>query len=304
MNITATFTHPDAPAAQSLPLGALYPAFTNWRVPVITALIYFVTVKAINPKPAKSSFPSAVAAAAAEATSGSSPAVQEKPSAPAFTRTAWFKTLVVMHNIALCVFSGVTFLNIAPVWVRNLWERPGVEGFCDKDSKVWEEHLFYWSWFFYLSKYYEIFDTIIILLKGRRTSLLQSYHHAGAIISMYLCVTSRATATWIFVLFNSFIHTLMYCYYTLTTLNIRPPQWLKKNLTSMQITQFLVGGLLAVSYPLVPGCLKRADGLIGVERVAYGFVTSYLVPLTALFVDFARRAYGKRKADVKAQKSL
>lgn len=38
----------------------------------------------------------------------------------------------------------------------------------------------------------EIVDTIIILLKGRRSSLLQTYHHAGAIFTMYMVSKSRS----------------------------------------------------------------------------------------------------------------
>ncbi|KAJ3268416.1 hypothetical protein HK104_005375 [Borealophlyctis nickersoniae] len=135
----------------------------------------------------------------------------------------------------------------------------GFMQFCDRDSRTWDSSLFYYSWFFYLSKYYEIVDTMIILMK----------------------------------VFNSFIHTLMYFYYTLTTLSIQPPG--KQYLTRMQISQFLIGGSVSVSYVLIPGCLKREKGMETWERWAYTVAIGYLVPLTVLFVDFARRAYGGRK---------
>lgn len=46
----------------------------------------------------------------------------------------------------------------------------------------------------------------------------------------------------------------MYFYYACTTIGIHPPgkQWI----TRLQITQFIVGGSLAVSYLVLPGCLK------------------------------------------------
>ncbi|KAI9094417.1 fatty acid elongase [Phlyctochytrium arcticum] len=260
----------DALAAESFPLGSYYPALMNWRIPVFTATLYFLLVKLINPSPSQ-----AKASAA-------------KP--PAYSKTAWFKALVFAHNVALCVFSVWTFLGMMPAWVQNLQSRPIHEAFCDRNEMVWNQALFKWSWLFYLSKYYEIFDTIIILLKGRRTSLLQSYHHAGAILSMWLCVYSHATGTWIFVLFNSFIHSIMYFYYAATTLGYKPPG--KQYLTRMQITQFLVGGTLAMSYPFIPGCLKELPELKRSEVVAYSFTIVYLFPLTALFVNFARKTYG------------
>ncbi|KAJ1558253.1 hypothetical protein HK405_014076, partial [Cladochytrium tenue] len=168
------------------------------------------------------------------------------------------------------------------------------EAYCDRDDRAWDAGgLGAWSWLFYLSKYYEVIDTAIILIKGRPSSQLQSYHHAGAILTMYLCVASRSTATWIFVVFNSAIHTVMYLYYAATTLGLRPPG--KKYLTSLQITQFLVGGSLAVSYVIIPGCLKRQPGLESLEILAYASTIGYLVPLTALFVDFAKRTYSQMK---------
>ena len=40
----------------------------------------------------------------------------------------------------------------------------------------------------------------------------------------------------------SFIHTLMYLFYTCSALKLPFPTFLKKSLTKLQITQFLVGG--------------------------------------------------------------
>ncbi|KND04227.1 uncharacterized protein SPPG_01658 [Spizellomyces punctatus DAOM BR117] len=261
----------DAEVAAAFPLGAHYNTLMDWRVPVFTSAIYFFTVKALNPRSSSTSH----------------------KSGERWTDAGWFKALVVLHNAALCIFSAATFLGMAPKWVANLRSRGLYDAFCDRNEEVWNDSLFYWSWLFYLSKYYEIVDTVIILLKGRRTSILQSYHHAGAIISMWLCVHSHATATWIFVVFNSFIHTIMYLYYALTTVGLRPPG--KQYLTRMQITQFLVGGSIAITYPVIPGCLKQLDPTQSAsEQIAYAVVTAYLVPLTLLFVDFARRTYGGR----------
>ncbi|GAA5989628.1 hypothetical protein JCM11641_002905 [Rhodosporidiobolus odoratus] len=53
---------------------------------------------------------------------------------------------------------------------------------------------------------------------------------------------------WLFCVFNSFVHSIMYCYYAVTTMKLPFPQFLKRNITRMQITQFLVGFSLAASY--------------------------------------------------------
>jgi hypothetical protein len=49
------------------------------------------------------------------------------------------------------------------------------------------------------------------------------------------------------VVFNSFIHALMYSFYCCATLRVPVPKILKKSLTTLQILQFIVGGSLAFS---------------------------------------------------------
>jgi len=60
----------------------------------------------------------------------------------------------------------------------------GYEG-AIKIEGLWEEALAWYGWWFYLSKFYEVIDTAVIILKGRKSSLLQTYHHAGAMICMW-----------------------------------------------------------------------------------------------------------------------
>lgn len=76
-------------------------------------------------------------------------------------------------------------------------------------GRIWNEGLAFYGWFFYLSKFYEIFDTLIILAKGKKSSFLQTYHHAGAMMCMWAGIRYMAPPIWLFVLVNSFIHVLM-----------------------------------------------------------------------------------------------
>lgn len=76
-------------------------------------------------------------------------------------------------------------------------------------GRVWNEGLAYFGWIFYLSKFYEVLDTFIILAKGKPSSTLQTYHHAGAMMCMWAGVRFMSAPIWVFVLVNSFIHALM-----------------------------------------------------------------------------------------------
>lgn len=108
-------------------------------------------------------------------------------------------------------------------------------------GRLWNEGLGYYGWIFYLSKFYEVLDTFIILAKGKPSSTLQTYHHAGAMICMWAGMRYMAIPIWVFVVYNSFIHTLMYTYYTLTAFSVKVPTIVKRSLTTMQIMQFLIG---------------------------------------------------------------
>ncbi|OCK92177.1 uncharacterized protein K441DRAFT_697969 [Cenococcum geophilum 1.58] len=159
---------------------------------------------------------------------------------------------------ALCKMHGPRGLGDAAAYnpSTNLWEikngliHLGANGSPDPTDvgRLWNEGLAFWGWFFYLSKFYEVLDTFIILAKGKRSSTLQTYHHAGAMLCMWAGIRFMSPPIWMFVLVNSGIHTLMYTYYTISALRFRVPQTIKRTLTTMQIAQFVVGVSFAAAH--------------------------------------------------------
>lgn len=171
------------------------------------------------------------------------------------SRTRLFKSLTLLHNIVLAVFSGLTCaamiraLSVSfpgflgehglPGAMDALCKINGPRGFGDAitynstlytwgsanhkihlsddnmlpDStdvgRIWNEGLAFWGWLFYVSKFYEVVDNAITLLKGKRVSTLQMYHHAGALLCMWAGIRYMSPPIWMFVLVNSGIHTLM-----------------------------------------------------------------------------------------------
>ncbi|KAG0305162.1 hypothetical protein BGZ97_001216 [Linnemannia gamsii] len=271
-------------AIAPMPEGILYPEYfdvlVNWRTPIAVAALYVLMVVLLNPKQGKVS---RVVAADNAAKGGDGKKKQElSTSSPAMT------ALVFVHNAILCVYSAWTFYGMFFAWKKAFATHTFMEAVCDSDNTFWDS-LGYYSYYFYLSKYYEIVDTIIILLKGRRSSLLQTYHHAGAIFTMYMGFNYRAHPIWIFTTFNSFIHTIMYAYYAATSVGLKPPG--KKYLTSMQITQFWTGTALAFWYEI--GSPKDCFTNPG-SRFAIWTVLAYVFPLIYLFTSFASKMYGNR----------
>ncbi|KAK3082218.1 hypothetical protein LTS18_010635 [Coniosporium uncinatum] len=118
-------------------------------------------------------------------------------------------------------------------------------------GRIWNEGLAFWGWFFYLSKFYEVLDTFIILAKGKRSSTLQTYHHTGAMFCMWAGIRYMSSPIWMFCFINSGIHAMMYTYYTLAALGVKVPQAIKRTLTTMQIAQFLIGFTFAAGHLFV-----------------------------------------------------
>ena len=76
-------------------------------------------------------------------------------------------------------------------------------------GRIWNEGLAFYGWIFYLSKFYEVLDTFIILAKGKLSSTLQTYHHAGAMMCMWAGMRYMSAPIWMFAFVNSGIHAMM-----------------------------------------------------------------------------------------------
>ena len=92
-------------------------------------------------------------------------------------------------------------------------------------------------YYFYLSKYYEFFDTFLLYLNGKTPILLQKYHHIGAVICWHLSYVYKADAIWMPSIANSFVHTIMYAYYLGTLLKINRLRIIRPYLTRLQLVQ-------------------------------------------------------------------
>lgn len=205
------------------------------------------------------------------------------------------QSITILHSFALAVYSGWTAYYTIPLVLKFISaNQGGLQGLtaavCDINGILWNEYDFkFWATHFYISKFYEFIDTSIIVLKGRKPSVLQTFHHAGIVLMMYGFVVSSASVVLIVVCFNSVIHTLMYSYYVLAAFGVRSA--LKSYLTQLQIIQFLLGVSISIPYQFVPGCLKKS------QSIALGITQIYTFILIALFVSFYVNTYSNRKSE-------
>ncbi|KAE8357190.1 ELO family [Aspergillus caelatus] len=183
-----------------------------------------------------------------------------------FSQTYFFRMLVILHNSLLAIFSAWVFIGICQVVWRSwpAWGDPNygahmARAMCQTDISVeppvplyhntlWDQGMGYIGWVMYLSKFYEVVDTLIILAKGKESSTLQTYHHAGVMICSWSGVRYKCPATLVAVFLNSGVHTLMYTYFALAAAAIPVAIRVKRALTSIQIIQFILGLGLGCSY--------------------------------------------------------
>lgn len=191
----------------------------------------------------------------------------------------------IIHNTFLVGFSAWTFLSLSKI----LWER----GIIIETRFYFQDPNFdAVICLFYLSKYYEFFDTFLLYLNGKTPLFLQKFHHIGAIINWHLLYVYKVDAVWTVTLLNSFVHTIMYSYYLCCLLKINV-RFLKQYITSMQLCQFFV--LYSNFYYYYPPVETPFNYFLFIIFGLYGIGIIYLFGDFYFYTYLQNRAFHKNK---------
>lgn len=148
-------------------------------------------------------------------------------------------------------------------------------------------------WIHYMDKYLEFFDTFFMVLRGRmdQVSFLHTYHHVSIAWAWWIGIRFCPGGDAYFgALLNSFIHVMMYSYYTLSLLKFACP-W-KRYLTQAQLLQFT--SVVIYTLTSLGITFRRGDDKFS-NFVAYGAQLFEMVSLFYLFTLFYSKAYKKKK---------
>lgn len=141
-----------------------------------------------------------------------------------------------------------------------------------------------------LCRYYELLDTVLLIVKKRPLSFLHVYHHCVVLILFWAYNQSRMVISWVLVVANSVVHVAMYGYFTAATFGVTV--WWKKYITQAQIVQFVVDLTATWPFPVLyygtRGCSGSMRGWLFGQAVGFSFFH--------LFVSFYRRSYKKADA--------
>lgn len=226
------------------------------------------------------------------------------------TRKGAYRNGMIVYNVLMCLFSlGCFVAQMAALgldrghlqWVRDLTGDEAVELYQDVGpSPVFGSRLFYGSaLLFHYSKYVEYMDTAWLVLKGKPVSFLQGFHHFGAAWDTYFGLAFQNEGIYVFVLLNSFIHTVMYAYYGATAAGFKIA--LKPLITLMQITQFFVGFVIVYPY-ITKGYFRASPELVFSYLLNYAYVCAVLLLFVRFFIadNFGKKPAGAAKAGAAA----
>lgn len=139
---------------------------------------------------------------------------------------------------------------------------------------------------FIYSKFFEFFDTTILVLRKKPVCFLHWFHHATVLLYCWDAYAhTQPSGIW-FIAMNYCVHSVMYFYYFLTACGIYP-KW-AGFVTTIQILQMFVGMLITfIHYYILSHTNWICYGSISNLHFAMAMYFSYFM----LFVDFALRRY-------------
>lgn len=216
------------------------------------------------------------------------------------------KTAFIVHNFLLTLGSLTLLLLLSELVFPMLWNHGIFYAICD--SAAYEDGRLQFVYYLnYLSKYWELADTVFLVLQKKELKFLHVYHHS---LTMVLCVTQLrgyAAVQWVPILLNVFVHVVMYYYYFLTASGTKPKDiWWRQWVTTTQIIQFVLD-LIACYFALYTKYSENSDwptygkchGDINAGWWGCFLLSSYLY----LFIDFFYNNYIKGSKDPKNSKN-
>ncbi len=147
--------------------------------------------------------------------------------------------IFVVHNIILSAVSFILLLLIVENLMPRVLQNGLMWGLCHQEAYEADHRLEFYYYINYLLKYYELFDTFMLVMKGKKLEFLHWYHHSMTLFLCYTQLMGRTSISWVPIVLNLCVHVIMYYYYARTAISSKPVWW-KKHLTTMQITQFVI----------------------------------------------------------------
>lgn len=197
-------------------------------------------------------------------------------------------------RVALCMWS--TMLGTFSIFAiyRVSFRAPQIiylggwrHAFCDTWGYIGNQRAGVWAFLFPLSKLPELVDTVFIVLRKKKLSFLHVYHHVSVFIyCWYSYAYPISTGIW-FGTVNFTVHGIMYMYYAVTASGRRPPRWVAKIITTIQLSQMFAG--IFINYIGITSLLSGKT--CGTSWFDVAISVFFYVSYAILFANFFYWAY-------------
>lgn len=199
-------------------------------------------------------------------------------------KASLLQKVAILHNVILSIASLIMNLHVTRALFSVMRTQHWHASFCTPYKIPLPKPLLSSIYFFYLSKFHELLDTFILLLRNKPLTLLHVWHHSSVIFSVWGWLEYGVTIGGYGVWFNTFVHIFMYAYFALRLARIRLP--FKRIITLTQIVQFMTGFATLIPFTWLYITKGACNGVPGLIFTAF-INGSYLI----LFIRFYSRSY-------------
>ncbi|GMH49139.1 hypothetical protein TL16_g00446 [Triparma laevis f. inornata] len=197
------------------------------------------------------------------------------------------RSILAVWNFILSTFSFMGMARTVPHLLHNVFNKSIEENVCGQAHADWGSMATgFWVQLFIYSKPFELIDTYFIVARKRPLIFLHWYHHVTVLLFCWHSYAFESATGLFFVGMNYSVHAIMYGYYFLMAIKMKPKWMNPLFITVAQIMQMVVGVAVCLAsyyYKNAGNCSVTNDNLIA-GTVMYG---SYF----ALFAKFAVDRY-------------
>ena len=155
------------------------------------------------------------------------------------------KKILIFWNGLLSIFSFMGMISTTPKLINLLYTTNFSKTICTPCKDSWAKGLCgFWVTLFIYSKIPELFDTFFVISRKKPLLFLHWYHHISVLLYCWHSYATEASQALYFVCMNYSVHSIMYGYYCLMILNIKPKWFNPMFITICQILQMLVGTVI------------------------------------------------------------
>lgn len=211
------------------------------------------------------------------------------------TKEAWkWRNILAAWNFCLSSFSFFGMARTAPQLMHNLVNLSFRDNMCmDPQITYGSGSSGLWVQLFVLSKLPELLDTFFIVIHKKPLIFLHWYHHITVLAYCWHSYATKSPFCLFFVVMNYSVHAIMYGYYFLMAMKMKPKWFNAMFITTAQISQMVVGVMVTLAAFYYYKYDEQDDCHIEYQNTVAAFLMygSYLF----LFAQFFIRRYFKVK---------